>query len=133
MDGGHCQHQRKMQTVLMRMRDMTMTCAKLTPEDEDSTVAFPMMIRQVFVDVIQSLGVKCYQCDFEADEDIIVIAKKLDAFILSNDTDFFLSDVKFVILRSLNLDKLAQDRKKDSNRGIPCYRFNREKFCQVSF
>ena len=97
-------------------------------------ICFPMLLQRVFIHSAKKYGARLLHCDFQADDDIIVIAKKLDAYILSNNSDFFLADVKFILLKTLKIKNIKKNVNKKTgheSQSVLASIFNRDLFCQV--
>uniref|UniRef100_A0A182Q224 XPG N-terminal domain-containing protein n=1 Tax=Anopheles farauti TaxID=69004 RepID=A0A182Q224_9DIPT len=60
------------------------------------SLSMPPMMREVFVDALQASGVKYMRCPFEADDEIAVLARKLNCPVLSYDSDFYIHDVQYI-------------------------------------
>ncbi|RXG54535.1 Protein asteroid [Armadillidium vulgare] len=134
MDGGYPMLRNKFKTVYSRLTDQMDTCRKINPDNQDSMKVFPIMARSVFVFTIHKLGVRVLQADFEADDEIVVVAKELGAYVLSNDSDFYIFDVPFILLHSVNMKHVQKEQIKGGkiSKFIPCYRFDTEKFCKIT-
>ena len=132
MDGGHPVSKSKFLTVHQRTSRLQDLCNSVTPKNqiELGINIFPLLGKSCFVDTIKRCNVEIIGCDFEADDDIIVIAKKLNAYVLSNDSDFFVCDVPFVQLNTLNLVELQSES--ETVKFIPCYLFDHKLFQEVS-
>lgn len=135
MDGGHPIDREKFATLHMRMSSQLEICLQIDPTNQHTMKVFPLLARSLFVNVAQRLNIVVIQSDFEADDDIVIIAKELNAFVLSNDSDFFLFDVPFILLNSLNFKSIQKETKKNGKnfKYIPCYKFNAKIFSQVSY
>ena len=103
-------------------------CETLKSRKEESIRRnYPWLLAQVFKDCARKyVGERLIQCDFEADDDILFIAKKLNAFVLSSDSDFFIADVPFLFVDVGN--KIGC---KSKFSPIPTFFFNRKQFCKV--
>lgn len=133
MDGGQPQDNRKLKTVQERMHKQIQQCLSIKPDNQFRMKVFPCMGRQVFVTTLRRMGITVLQTDFEADEEIAMIAKKLGHTVLSNDSDFYMYDVPFILLGSINTRNVGFEKKfGKSSSYISCSHFNVEKFCEVS-
>ncbi|XP_055641910.1 protein asteroid [Toxorhynchites rutilus septentrionalis] len=56
----------------------------------------PLLIREVFVDALRAARVRFMRCLFEADNEIAILARKLDCPVLSYDSDFYIYNVKYI-------------------------------------
>ena len=82
---------------------------------------FPLMMRHVFTEKLLEINVPVFQTDFEADNEIAALAKKLNAPVLSNDSDFFIYDVQYIPLTSISFYSCEYSSNKFY---IPCQIFN---------
>ena len=135
MDGGCCISRPKFDVSFDRTLESLQKSINVDPSFQSpSSIVFPILLRPVFVNAAKKCGACVLQCDFEADDDIIVVAKKLNAYILSDDSDFFLVDVKFILFKTLsikNIRKTVNQRTSHEVHFIPVSLFNRRRFCQV--
>lgn len=135
MDGGQPLDNKKMNTVRDRVTNQIQTCLNISPSNQFRLKVFPCMGRDVFVSTLKKMGVVVLQTDFEADMEIAMLAKELGLTVLSNDSDFYMLNVPFILLSSITFNKVSIGKKKKSNEMynyISCSHFNQEKFCQVS-
>ncbi|XP_014247031.1 protein asteroid [Cimex lectularius] len=79
---------------------------------------FPIMLRAAVRNKLRSLGVTVLQSDFEADREIAAVADKLNAPVLSNDSDFFIFNVLYIPLGMIEF--------KVEKAGMPCLIFSVE-------
>lgn len=134
MDGGQPLDNKKMNTVRDRITHQIQTCLSIVPSNQYRLKVFPCMGRDVFVSTLKRMGIVVLQTDFEADLEIAMLAKELGLTVLSNDSDFYMFGVPFILLSSITYNKVSIGKKKRSNEMfsyISCYHFNQEKFCQV--
>lgn len=123
-----------MNTVRDRITNQIQTCLSIMPSNQYRLKVFPSMGREVFVSTLKKMGVVVLQTDFEADLEIAILARELGLTVLSNDSDFYIFGVPFILLSSITYNKISTGKKKRSNEMfsyISCYQFNSEKFCQV--
>ncbi|XP_050076938.1 protein asteroid [Anopheles maculipalpis] len=92
LDGGY--EKRKMSTVRYRlmqkvekMKGFHLAAIGGTP---------PPMLREVFVDALRVAGVPFMRCPFEADDEVAILARKLNCPLLSYDSDFYIHDVQYI-------------------------------------
>ena len=102
-DGGYDPDDRKLPTILQRMSDRRDN-VWLVCRTDHGTVP-PILAVETFRQVLVEFGIKHVTCDFEADDDIGVLANDLDCPVMSNDSDFFVYDLKtgFIPLDYINL------------------------------
>ena len=134
MDGGRDANRCKLVTVLTRVYDQMKSCSYVNANNQDNIRVFPQMGKEVFVSTLKQLGIKVIQADFEADEEITMIAKELDCYVLSNDSDFLVSNVSLVLLESLNYKNVQTEIDNELEKPfhyIPSHLFNGDTFCEV--
>lgn len=133
MDGGQPLNNKKLRTVRQRIKDQTSSALRLNPRNQQSNKLFPPIGRQVFVNVLKKMNIPVIQADLEADEQIAVLARKLGHTVISNDSDFFIYDVSFILLQSINYKQIQTETENGKSfRYIPCYFFNVETFKKVT-
>lgn len=92
LDGGY--EQKKLKVVKQRLRSKIASIKYIRPTSNTST--FPLMMREVFVDALRDCGVSLMRCFFEADDEIALLAKKLNCPVLSYDSDFYIHNVMYI-------------------------------------
>ncbi|XP_053661666.1 protein asteroid [Anopheles marshallii] len=92
LDGGY--ESRKMSVVryrmvqrIQKMKGFHLAAISLTT---------PPMLREVFVDALKASGVSFMRCAFEADDEVAILARKLNCPVLSYDSDFYIHDVQYI-------------------------------------
>lgn len=93
MDGGY--ENKKMNTVRERLKGRIGVIKYIIPL-ESKHMAIPLMMRECFVDACNASNVKLMRCLFEADNEIAILAKKLDCPVLSYDSDFYIFDGLYI-------------------------------------
>ncbi|GAB1869363.1 Protein asteroid [Camponotus japonicus] len=88
IDGG-CED-KKLQTVISRTNEKIGIASHYTPHSQQRTKFFPLLMKEVFKDVMKEKGVRYTQCIFEADNTIAAIARILKCPVLSYDSDFYI-------------------------------------------
>ncbi|CAO1308665.1 unnamed protein product [Diamesa serratosioi] len=86
LDGGY--EMKKMKTTKERLRGRIGVIKYIIPLEK--YMALPLHMREVFVDAVKSCNVKVYRCMFEADNEIAILARKLNCPVLSYDSDFYI-------------------------------------------
>lgn len=99
LDGGY-QH-RKLKTVRTRLRSKICAIKHLNPFS--CKPMFPVMMREVFVEALERCQVQFMRCVFEADDEVAVLARKLNCPVLSYDSDFYIHNVKYIPSVTLTL------------------------------
>lgn len=117
-DGGY--EKKKLKTVKKRNSLRVFSLEKVSPSC-CSLQCFPLMMRHVFREKLKELSVLVLQTDFEADNEIAALSKKLNAPVLGCDSDFFIFDVDYIPLTSMIFDRCEG---KGKNYYIPCQIFS---------
>lgn len=117
-DGGY--EKKKFNTVKRRNLLRVYALEKVSPSC-NNLQCFPLMMRHVFREKLKELSVLIYQADFEADNEIAALSRKLNAPVLSNDSDFFIYDVNYIPLTSMIFDRCEG---KGKHCFIPCQIFS---------
>ncbi|KAG5684634.1 hypothetical protein PVAND_013855 [Polypedilum vanderplanki] len=92
LDGGY--EMRKMKTTRERLRSRIGVIKYIVPLE--SYFVLPLMMREVFVNALKNCHVKLYRCLFEADNEIAILARKLNCPVLSYDSDFYIFDGQYI-------------------------------------
>ena len=102
-DGGYGPDDRKLPTILTRMRDRRSTAESVCKTGHGKII--PILAIETFRLVLVELNISHVACDFEADDEIATLANDLNCPILSNDSDFFVYDLKggYIPLDYMNL------------------------------
>uniref|UniRef100_A0A224XJ26 XPG N-terminal domain-containing protein n=1 Tax=Panstrongylus lignarius TaxID=156445 RepID=A0A224XJ26_9HEMI len=125
-DGGY--EQKKATTVRKRNAMKVYAIEKVAP-NRPARDFFPLMLRPVLQERLMELDIVCLQSDFEADREIAAIAKRLNAPVLSNDSDFFIFDIAFIPLSTFPFDVcLSSSESIDVYCYIPCQIFYVDNF-----
>uniref|UniRef100_A0A182JNG6 XPG N-terminal domain-containing protein n=1 Tax=Anopheles christyi TaxID=43041 RepID=A0A182JNG6_9DIPT len=92
LDGGY--ESRKMAVVRYRMQQRIQKMKGFHVSAITTTP--PQMLREVFVDAMRASGVSFMRCAFEADDEVAILARKLNCPVLSYDSDFYIHDVQYI-------------------------------------
>ncbi|XP_058453077.1 protein asteroid [Malaya genurostris] len=92
LDGGY--EKSKLKTVCERLLGRIQIIKHL--KAVSSRPIIPLLVREVFVEALRATKVSFMRCLFEADNEIAVLARKLDCPVLSYDSDFYIHNVKYV-------------------------------------
>lgn len=123
-DGGYDKTEVKLRTVMSRLREQAKNAVACTSATQAKIQVYPLMAKEMFIDIVKQLGVKVVQCSYEADDVIAHLAASLNCPVLSNDSDFFIFNVDFISLDSLQLDVRADH----DDSFLSCEIFDRKKF-----
>lgn len=99
LDGGY--QPKKLCTVKHRLRSKVGAIKHLNPYNCQST--FPILMRDVFVEAMEHCQVNFMRCIFEADDEVAALSRKLKCPVLSSDSDFYIHNVTYIPLPTLNL------------------------------
>ncbi|KAK7077232.1 hypothetical protein SK128_020550 [Halocaridina rubra] len=124
MDGAHPIHNKKLKTAEERAVAQIINGLAVTPENQFANKIFPPMCLQVFVTTLQRMGVLVLQSDYEADDDIASLARHLNCIVISQDSDFYLANVRYVPLSSISYKNISPKS------YIQCQIFKAEEFCK---
>ncbi|XP_077295610.1 single-strand DNA endonuclease protein asteroid [Arctopsyche grandis] len=102
-DGGY--DKRKLNTAISRLKSRAQDAAQINPKsiEHSDLMIFPLLLRDVFFHVMTTMKIKFIICEWEADQDIAIVARYLNAPVLSYDSDFYIYNVSYVSLNSINL------------------------------
>ncbi|XP_026479760.1 protein asteroid-like [Ctenocephalides felis] len=93
---------RKKKTVYSRLIAKQQAASILCPANQKLLQIFPLMMRDVFKNVLRDMGISFIQCDFEADDEISIVAREISCPVLSNDSDFYIYDVEYIPFTSFD-------------------------------
>lgn len=117
-DGAY--EQRKIETIMQRMSDRIKTYS----QPIKTSNCMPCFGSDILFDILNDMDIPHVNCDFEADAEIVSLAKLLDCPILSRDSDFYLNTVPYI-----PLDKIILDLKSSEN-VINCQVYKVEKLLE---
>jgi hypothetical protein len=92
LDGGY--ELKKLKTVRERLRSRIGVIKYIVPLE--SYLALPLMMREVFTSALKQCNIPVYRCLFEADNEIAMLARKLNCPVLSYDSDFYIFDGQYI-------------------------------------
>lgn len=103
-DGGHDVSNRKLKTAQHRLQERLATAKAIAKTGAPNLKILPILAHEVFKDVVRELGIPVLQCSFEADEEIAAIANYYECPVASQDSDFYIFNIKggFVRLDSIS-------------------------------
>ncbi|XP_008180179.1 protein asteroid [Acyrthosiphon pisum] len=97
-DGAY--EQRKMETIMSRMSQRIQSYG----QPMKSAECMPMFGSDVIFDILNDMDIPHINCDFEADSEIVALAKLLDCPVISRDSDFYINTVPYIPLDKIILD-----------------------------
>uniref|UniRef100_A0AAZ3SF42 XPG N-terminal domain-containing protein n=1 Tax=Oncorhynchus tshawytscha TaxID=74940 RepID=A0AAZ3SF42_ONCTS len=124
IDGGSDPTDKKFETLRKRAESKIDTANKLSKGLQGGRL-IPTLARQVFKEVLSSLGVPFAQAIFEADQEIASLAQKWNCPVLSNDNDFYIFDIQAGFLPLSHF----QWQNPSVQNYIPCKLYTTTSFC----
>lgn len=102
IDGG-CED-KKLKTIVSRTKQKTEIASNYTLSSQHHTKFLPLLLREVFRDVMNEKGIRYAQCIFEADSTIAAIARILKCPVLSYDSDFYIYGSLYIPFNTLEIN-----------------------------
>ncbi|XP_050473167.1 protein asteroid homolog 1-like isoform X1 [Bombus huntii] len=99
-DGGS--ENKKFRTVIKRTKQKIRAAWSFSPLNQRNMKFFPLMLREVFIDVMREKNIRHVQCLFEADNDIASVARILNCPVLSYDSDFYIYGTLYIPFDTLD-------------------------------
>jgi len=88
IDGGS--EDKKLNTIISRIKEKLERASCYTVACQHKNKFLPLLLREVFKEIMSDKAIKYVQCVFEADNTIAAIARILDCPVLSYDSDFYI-------------------------------------------
>ncbi|XP_041975972.1 protein asteroid [Aricia agestis] len=117
-DGSY--ERKKIKTVFSRLRSKLKNASRLDPVTQDSLQIFPLLLRDVFRDVLAEMDVPYMICEFEADDEIASLARHLNCPVLSYDSDFFIYNVLYIPFNTLEIKSKPINIEGESKHCMKC-------------
>ncbi|XP_033354281.1 protein asteroid-like isoform X2 [Bombus vosnesenskii] len=99
-DGGS--ENKKFRTVIKRTKQKIRAAWSFSPLNQRNMKFFPLMLQEVFIDVMREKNIRHVQCLFEADNDIASVARILNCPVLSYDSDFYIYGTLYIPFDTLD-------------------------------
>ncbi|XP_045459254.1 protein asteroid-like [Melitaea cinxia] len=96
-----CHETKKLHTVFRRLLDKLNEVAHMHPAMQSFKRFFPFLLRDVFRKVLSDMEINYTICKFEADKVIASLARHMNCPVLSYDSDFFIYNVIYIPLCTL--------------------------------
>lgn len=125
-DGGY--EDKKMKTVLKRFTGRIIDASRLNPKNQSQLLVFPLLMKDVFIEVLRSCNVPYTFCELEADSEIAAVARFLGCPVLSYDSDFFVFNVTYIPFPSLTLKPSVLKTNEGSHYVLKCKLYRVENF-----
>ena len=102
-DGGIDTDEKKLETCMQRTRDRVRAACGLVLGKRGRVL--PILAYETFRSVMSELNIQHAMCDYEADSEMAALAQEWECPVISNDSDFFIYDLKAgcIVLDYLNL------------------------------
>ncbi|XP_027727967.1 protein asteroid homolog 1 isoform X2 [Vombatus ursinus] len=128
LDGGCDVSDKKLLTLKDRAREKIQVAHSLSVGGRGNLL--PLLIREVFIQVLNKLHVDFVQCFSEADRDIMTLANHWNCPVLTMDSDFCIFDLKAGFCPLIGFQWKNLTVIKDTlHYYIPARRFSVDKFC----
>ncbi|CAG4972902.1 unnamed protein product [Colias eurytheme] len=111
---------RKLRTAYSRLRSKLKGASRLDPVTQGSIQIFPLLLRDVFKEVLDEMNVLYTVCEFEADGEISALARCLDCPVLSYDSDFFIYNVQYIPFNTIDIKPIAKEKGDKKNYALEC-------------
>lgn len=102
IDGG-CED-KKLKTIVSRTKQKIEIASNYTLSSQQRSKFLPLLLREVFKDVMNEKGIRYAQCVFEADNTIAAIARILNCPVLSYDSDFYIYGSLYIPFNTLEIN-----------------------------
>ena len=117
----------KAMTQWRRARDQTAKALSCDPSNQHEVIVLPAFALQVFIQAVKAFdNAFIFQSILEADAYLAHIAIRLGCPVLSNDSDFFIFNVRYIPLNSVEWDNSSAE----GGGELICEEFDREKFLE---
>lgn len=117
-DGSH--ETRKLRTAYSRLSSKIYGASRLDPVTQGSLQIFPLLLRDVFMEVMIEMDVPYTVCEFEADDEIAALARHLNCPVLSYDSDFFIYNVLYIPFKTLETKPHALEENGNKVYALEC-------------
>ncbi|XP_078607126.1 single-strand DNA endonuclease ASTE1-like [Branchiostoma floridae x Branchiostoma japonicum] len=91
-DGAYESNDHKFATTLDRSKRRILLSETIALDGPGNLL--PALASATFKQVVSSLGVRCAQCDYEADREVVMLANSWNCPVISVDSDFFIFNIR---------------------------------------
>lgn len=102
-DGAY--EQRKIETIVSRISQRIHSYGQPIKTNE----CMPCFGSDILFDILNDMDIPIINCDFEADAEIVAIAKLLNCPVISRDSDFYVNVVPYIPLDMINFDLTSNE------------------------
>ncbi|XP_072571990.1 single-strand DNA endonuclease ASTE1-like [Paramormyrops kingsleyae] len=124
LDGGKDYSGRKLDTVKQRAQQKIKKAHDMSTGKKQEVM--PLLIREVFKEVLSSLQVPFVQCMAEADREAASLANEWSCPVLTSDSDFFIFDLKG---GCLPVKEFQWKTVTEGSKYIPAQMYSADRFC----
>ncbi|XP_060078922.1 protein asteroid homolog 1-like [Ylistrum balloti] len=117
-DGGYDIDEKKLKTALERSRQRCHLAGFISHGGKGKVM--PILAYETFRRTLLDLGVPHCVCDFEADDQIAVLANEFNAPVLSYDSDFYVFDLKAGYIPFDGVNFVAAESENKQYKYLPC-------------
>lgn len=103
-DGAY--EQRKIETIMHRMSERI----KSYSQPNKTNDCMPYFASDILFDILNDMDIPHINCDFEADAEIVALAKILKCPVISRDSDFYVNTVPYIPLDMIILDLKSTEK-----------------------
>lgn len=100
IDGGN--EDKKFKTTIRRTKEKIRIACSFCPLSQKKMKFFPLLIREVFKEIMTEKNIRHVQCLFEADNHIAAVARILNCPVLSYDSDFYIYGTLYIPFDTLD-------------------------------
>lgn len=100
IDGGN--EDKKFKTTIRRTKEKIRIACSFCPLSQKRMKFFPLLIREVFKEIMTEKNIRHVQCLFEADNHIAAVARILNCPVLSYDSDFYIYGTLYIPFDTLD-------------------------------
>ncbi|KAE8596906.1 hypothetical protein XENTR_v10016277 [Xenopus tropicalis] len=128
-DGGCDISDKKFETLKQRAKEKIIMAHSLSKGEGGSVL--PLLVREVFIQVLEKMEVPFVQCFAEADRELVVLANLWKCPVLTFDSDFCIFDLKagFCPLNSFQWRNIVTAKEKNEC-FIPAKCYSAQQFCK---
>lgn len=103
-DGAY--EQRKIETIMHRMSERIKSYSQPFKTND----CMPYFASDILFDILNDMDIPHINCDFEADAEIVALAKILECPVISRDSDFYVNTVPYIPLDMIILDLKSTEK-----------------------
>lgn len=101
---------RKLKTAYSRIRSKIKQAAKVDAVTQSGLHIFPLLLSDVFKQILEEMNIPYTVCEFEADDEIAAMARHLNCPVLSQDSDFYIYNVIYIPLDTVDRNPFPKEQ-----------------------